>query len=137
MNTFTDEDIEATFRKIRADFEERGNKDGLTMLDSFEEGSAIYGRLTDRQITWLERQLDGSWRRTEEPAVKDDADSGEPRRPNRRAMESSSRVPRGQMSDAAIRRRLRQQGKVPVDLERLEEIEAVMDELSRAIQLAR
>ena len=51
-------------RAIRADFERRGNEAGLEILASYEEGWAEYGRLTERQIAWLERQLAGSWRRT-------------------------------------------------------------------------
>ena len=137
MNTLTDKDIEAAFRKIRANFEQRGNEDGLTMLDSFEEGWAVYGRLTDRQIAWLERQLDGSWRRNEAQDLGDDAKGAELRKPNRHTIESPPSARGGSLSDTMMRRQLRQQREAAVDLDQLEEIEAVIDELKRAVQLLR
>ena len=129
MTKLTREYIEEALREVREDFERRGNAAGLEILDSYEEGWAEYGRLTDRQLAWLERQLNGSWRRTANPN-----DSGGDFKPRSLGeIEPAAQ----QISDAAIRRRLRQQGRSAVDLDQLEEIEAVIDELKRAVQLLR
>jgi hypothetical protein len=96
---------------------------------------AEYGQLTDRQIAWLERQLDGSWRQTANQRVPNDEDGRVATKPRGSVGEIAPAAP--QISDAAIRRRLWQQGKAAVDLERLEEVEAAVDELKRAIQLLR
>ena len=61
MSELSNEFIEDAFAKIRADFEARTNVTGLEILDSYEEKWSAYGSLTDRQIDWIEKQLDGSW----------------------------------------------------------------------------
>jgi len=55
-------EIEDAFITIRADFEKRDNQRGLEFLNSIEEQWDVTGRLSDRQLAWLERQLDGSWK---------------------------------------------------------------------------
>ena len=133
MNKHSDKYIEEAFAKIRTDFEQRRNKAGLEILDGFEEGWAEYGSLTDRQRAWLEKQLDGSWRQAAEPCAAEDRGGGEGAKPRRSMGETEPGVQ--EVSDAAIRRRLRQQGKAAVELGRLAELEAAVDELKRAIQL--
>jgi hypothetical protein len=130
MTKLTREYIEEALRDVREDFERRGNAAGLEILDSYEEGWAEYGRLTDRQLAWLERQMNGSWRRTANPN-----DSGADVKPRNSLDEIEPAAQ--QISGAAIRRRLRQQGKAVVDLAQLAEVEAAVDELKRIIQLLR
>ncbi len=60
-------DIEDAFIKIRAEFENRDNQKGLDILDGYEEQWDVSGRLSDRQLAWLQRQLDGTWKRDAEP----------------------------------------------------------------------
>ncbi len=61
MTELQNKNVEAAFAKIRAMFEERNNATGLEILASYEERWANYGALSERQIDWLEKQLDGSW----------------------------------------------------------------------------
>ncbi len=60
-------DIEDAFIKIRAEFANRDNQKGLDILDGYEEQWDVSGRLSDRQLAWLQRQLDGTWKRDAEP----------------------------------------------------------------------
>ena len=62
MRKLDNEHMEGVFAKIRADFEKRGNEQGLEILDSFEEQWNAVHSLTDRQVAWLEKQFNGSWR---------------------------------------------------------------------------
>ncbi len=61
--------IEDAFAQIRADFEERGNEEGFPYLNSFEEQWAATGWLSDRQLDWLQQQLDGSWKEKAKPVT--------------------------------------------------------------------
>lgn len=70
MNELSNEYIEDAFSKVGANLEKRNNITGLEILDSYEENWTAHGSLTDRQITWLEKQLDGSWMQKAEPATK-------------------------------------------------------------------
>ncbi len=60
-------EIEDAFITIRADFEKRDNQRGLEFLNSIEEQWDVTGRLSDRQLAWLQRQLDGTWKQVAEP----------------------------------------------------------------------
>lgn len=62
MTLFIEEQIEEAFARIRAEFEKRNNEVGLEILDGYEEQWAATGSLSDRQQSWLDRQLDGTWR---------------------------------------------------------------------------
>lgn len=61
MTELLTENVQAAFTKIRTTFEDRNNSTGLEILTSYEERWAACGTLTDRQIAWIEKQLDGSW----------------------------------------------------------------------------
>ena len=67
MSHLSDLQIEDAFVTIRADFKERGNEDGLEILDGCEERWDATGSLSHRQHAWLQRQLDGTWKRDAEP----------------------------------------------------------------------
>ena len=69
-------DIEDAFIKIRAEFENRDNQKGLEFLESFEEQWAATGWLSDRQLDWLQRQLDGSWKEKAKPVTDTTVDDG-------------------------------------------------------------
>ena len=62
MSKLNDEYIEEAFAKVRASFEKRDNAFGLEMLDGYEAYWAETGHLSDGQLEWLERQLQGNWR---------------------------------------------------------------------------
>lgn len=63
MTNMTDEQIEDTFIQVREKFEARSNETGLEMLDSVEERWEAMGELSDRQLAWLDRQLNETWKR--------------------------------------------------------------------------
>ena len=67
MTSFTDDQIENAFIRIRAEFEKRGNEEGLEILDKCEKRWDATGSLSHRQHAWLQRQLDGTWKRDAEP----------------------------------------------------------------------
>ncbi len=70
MTNLSDDQIEDAFAQIRADFEERGNEEGFPYLNSFEEQWAATGRLSELQLDWLQRQLDGTWKPKAKPVTK-------------------------------------------------------------------
>ena len=63
MTHMTDEQIEAAFAQVREKFEARNNETGLEMLDSVEERWEAMGELSDRQLAWLDRQQNETWKR--------------------------------------------------------------------------
>ncbi len=67
MTHLSDDQIENAFVTIRADFEKRGNEDGLEILDKCEKRWDATGSLSDRQHAWLQCQLAGTWKRDAEP----------------------------------------------------------------------
>ncbi len=67
MSKFTRKEIEDALVAIRADFEERGNEGGFEILVKCEERWAANNHLSDRQLAWLQCQLDGTWKRDAEP----------------------------------------------------------------------
>ena len=69
MTRFTDDEIERAFTTIRAEFNKRNNQRGLEFLDSLEEQWAATGWLSDRQLDWLQQQLDGSWKEKAKPVT--------------------------------------------------------------------
>jgi hypothetical protein len=71
MTHLSNEQIEDAFARIRAEFEKRNNETGLEILDSFEEQWNAGEGLSDRQIAWLEKQLDGTWRAVGTKSVPD------------------------------------------------------------------
>ena len=133
MTKLNDENMEGVFAKIRADFEKRGNEQGLEILASCEEQWNAVRSLTDRQIAWLESQLNGTWR----PSGKSPGKEYEERRlmsaPKRGVVQISS-TPQGteQLLDAMIHERLMEQGKVIVDVELLTELEELISEIRQA-----
>ena len=62
MTRILEKQIEDSFVAIRAEFKDRNNETGSSILDNIEEHWVTSGRLSDRQLAWLERQLDGSWK---------------------------------------------------------------------------
>ncbi len=118
MTELSNECIKDAFSKIRAKFEKRNNITGLEILDSYEEKWAAYGSLTDRQINWIEKQLDGSWQSKEkQPANSSGSHSP---RPKPEFVVVSNEPPAkdpDELVDAMIRQKLKDEGKAIVDLE--------------------
>ncbi len=135
MSELTGEKIEDAFARIREKFEKRNNETGMEILDSYEEQWEATGSLSDRQLGWVERQLDGSWRPSVRPSVEtDEAPNAIPElKPDVDEIPSAVQGP-GQLLDAMIRQRLVEQGKAIVDFNRLNKLEEVIDELKRTIQ---
>lgn len=77
MTHMTDEQIEAAFAQVREKFEARNNDTGLEMLDSVEERWEAMGELSDRQLAWLDRQLNETWKR-KKPKTGSAASTGSP-----------------------------------------------------------
>ncbi len=133
MTKLTNENMEDVFAKIRADFEKRGNEQGLEILDSCEERWNAVCSLTDGQIAWLEKQLNGSWR----PSGKSSGRDNEECRvisPQKRGLIpiSSTSQSTEQLLDAMIHERLLEQGKVIVDVTLLTELEELISEIKQA-----
>ena len=133
MRKLDNEHMEGVFAKIRADFEKRGNEQGLEILDSFEEQWNAVHSLTDRQVAWLEKQFNGSWR----PSGKSSGGEYEERRVNlaqKRNLVQIPSTPQGteQLLDAMIHERLMEQGKVIVDGQLLTELEELISEIRQA-----
>ena len=63
MIHMTDQEIEAAFDQVREKFEKTENKFGLEMLDNIEGRWEAIGELSDRQLAWLDRQVNQSWKR--------------------------------------------------------------------------
>ena len=128
MKNLKDDFIKNAFTKIRADFEKRDNEHGLEILDTYEDKWNATGNLSDRQIDWLERQLDGSWRRVEKQSTNGarfDFNNG-------KGDDDIVQIPptaRGveQLFDAMVRQKLVEEGKALVNLARLNELEQVID----------
>ena len=111
MTNLTDEQIEDAFARIRAEFEKRNNEAGLEILDSFEEQRNAREGLSDRQIAWLEKQLDGTWRAVGSKSMPDATVRADP-------------VPKDEAAllDAMIESRLTAQGKTLVDADRIDRL---------------
>ncbi len=126
MTHLSDEQIQDTFARIRAEFEKRNNETGLEILDSYEEQWAVSESLSDRQIAWLENQLDGTWRAVGSKSVPDATVTVDP-------------VPKDEVEllDAMISRKLERPGKTVVDLKRLDELEEAIDSLKQAVRAMR
>jgi len=133
MTKLTNENMESVFARIKADFEKRGNDQGLEILDSCEEQWNVVRNLTDRQIAWLEKQLNGSWRPSGKSAVRDYEECGviSEQKPDRVQI-SSSLQGTEQLLDAMIHERLMEQGKVIVDVKLLTELEELIGEITQA-----
>ena len=133
MTKLTDENMEGVFAKIRIDFEKRGNEQGLEILDSCEEQWKAVHSLTDRQIAWLEKQLNGSWRPSGRSAVKDFEKCRVISSQKRGLVQISSRPESTEkLLDAMIHERLMEQGKVIVDVNLLTELEELIGEITQA-----
>ena len=61
MSKLTEKQINDAFVTIRVRFE-KSNPKGLDMLESIEKQWVANNHLSDGQLAWLERQLDGSWK---------------------------------------------------------------------------
>ncbi len=133
MRKLTNEDMEHVFAKIRSDFEKRGNEQGLEILDSCEEQWNAVHSLTDRQVAWLEKQLNGSWRPSGKSAVKD-YEECRAISPQKRGLVPISSTSQGteKLLDAMIHERLMEQGKAIVDAKLLTELEELISEITQA-----
>ena len=133
MTKLTDENMEGVFAKIRSDFERRDNEQGLEILDSCEEQWNATHSLTDRQVAWLENQVNGSWRPSGKSAIKD-YEECRVISPQKRGLVPISSTSQGteQLLDAMIHERLLEQGKVIVDVTLLTELEELIGEIKQA-----
>ncbi len=103
--------------------------------------------LSDRQIAWLEKQLDGTWRAVGAKSVSDATVTAEPGTDNDGgvAAERGSDIIQfptmdrdlERRIDAMISRKLEGPGKTVVDLRRLDELEEAIDGLKRAVRAMR
>ena len=126
MKNFSDKSIKAAFAEIRASFEKRNNDYGLEILDHYEEQWAVTGSLSDRQIAWMVKQLDGSWCRSERKPM----NGSGPQIASRSHEGDFSQIPAqgvGQLFDVVVRQKLAEEGKALVDLARLNELERAID----------
>ena len=136
MTNLSNEKIEDAFATIRVKFEKRNNETGLNILDSYEEQWAGHGSISERQTAWLERQLDESWRPNgKSPPEKRRGGDTTPE-PKREKVPPSAEGS-DQLLDAMIRRKMAEQGMAVVDLERLSELEEVIDELKQVVKSLR
>ena len=122
MIHLSDEQIEDAFARIRAEFEKRNNETGLEILDSYEERWAESESLSDRQIAWLEKQLDGTWRAIGSKSVPDATVTADP-------------VPKdeAELLDAMIERRLAAQGKTLIDARQIDRLRQAVSDLNDAL----
>ena len=122
MNHLSDEQIEDTFARIRAEFEKRNNEIGLEILDSYEERWAESESLSDRQIAWLEKQLDGTWRAAGSKSAPDSA-------------VTADQVPKdeAELLDAMIENRLAAQGKTLIDAGQIDRLRQAVSDLNDAL----
>lgn len=122
MTDLKNEEIEEAFARIRAEFEKRKNETGIEILDSYEEQWAATGSLSDRQQSWLERQLDGTWK-----AVG----------PNRRTTAATKHGPphedEADLLDAMIEERLAAKGKRLVDAAQIGRLRQAVNDLDAAL----
>ena len=107
---------------FRAEFEKRNNETGLEILDSYEERWAVSESLSERQIAWLEKQLDGTWRAVGAKSVSDATVTAEP-------------VPKdeAELLDAMIERRLAAQGKTLIDAGQIDRLRQAVSDLNDAL----
>lgn len=73
MTHMTDEQIEDTFIQVREKFEKTENAFGLEMLNSIEDRWEAIGELSDKQLSWLDRQVNQSWKRKKARATSETA----------------------------------------------------------------
>ncbi len=91
------------------------------ILDSFEEQWNAGEELSDRQIAWLEKQLDGTWRAVGSKSVPDATVTDDP-------------VPKdeAELLDAIIERRLTAQGKTLIDAGQIDRLRKAVKDLNSA-----
>ncbi len=122
MIHLSDEQVEDAFARIRAEFEKRNNETGLEILDSFEERWAESESLSDRQIAWLEKQLNGTWRAAGSKSMPD-------------ATVTADQVPKdeAELLDAMIENRLAAQGKTLIDAGQIDRLLKAVKALNSAL----
>ncbi len=132
MTKLTNENMEGVFAKVRSNFETRGNEQGLQILDGCEEQWNTMHSLTDRQVAWLENQVNGSWQ-SGKSTVKD-YEKCRVIAPEKRGLVPISSTSQGteKLLDAMIHERLMEQGKVIVDVTLLTELEERIGEIKQA-----
>ena len=123
MTNLSNEQIEETFARIRAEFEKRNNEIGLEILESYEEQWAATGSLSDRQQSWLDRQLDGTWRAP-----------GSNRRPDAVVITDPAPSDEAELLDAMIERRLAAHGKTLVDADQVARLKKAIGDLNDVLR---
>ena len=123
MTHFTVEQIEEAFARIRVEFEKRNNEVGLDILDGYEEQWAATGSLTNRQQSWLDRQLDGTWRPV-----------GSNRRPDAVVMADPTTSDEAELLDAIIERRMAAHGKTLVDANQVARLKRLVGDLNDVLR---
>ncbi len=123
MTHLSNEQIEDAFARIRAEFEKRNNEVGLEILESYEERWAATGSLSDRQQTWLDRQLDGTWRA-----------AGLNQRPAAVVMTDPAPSDEAELLDAMIERRLAAHGKTLVDADQVARLKRLVGDLNDVLR---
>jgi hypothetical protein len=104
------------------------------ILDSYEERWAVSESLSDRQIAWLEKQLNGTWRAAGSKSVLDATVTADPGT-NNDGGAAAERVPKdeAELLDAIIERRLAAQGKTLIDAERIDRLRQAVSDLNDAL----
>ncbi len=92
------------------------------ILDSYEKRWAVSESLNDRQLEWLEKQLDGTWRAVESQSAPD-------------ATVTADQVPKdeAELLDAMIERRLAAQGKTLIEAEQIDRLRQAVSDLNDAL----
>lgn len=126
MKNLNDKSIETAFTEIRCRFENRNNEFGLEILDSYEDRWIATGNLSDKQIAWLEKQLDDSWREPKIVVVPCPDD-------NQPVQQISNTLPKlegvEELIDAMVRDKLNGDGKVLIDLAQLNSLVRAIDNI--------
>ncbi len=122
MTHLSDEQIEDAFEQIRAYFEGKGNETGLDILKSYEEQWAVSESLSDRQIAWIEKQLNWS-RRSAGPNSRSDAATAADPGPDDEAA----------LLDTMIEQRLAAKGKRLVDDAQITRLRKMINDLDAAL----
>ncbi len=134
MTNLADEQIEDAFAQIRVKFETRKNETGLDILDNYEAQWAANQQLTDRQVAWLENQLDESWMK--KAVSKNDSGITPEQEPGIIQFPAMERDMERRI-DAMISRKLDVPGTAIIDLKQLEELEAAIGDLMQNVRAMR
>ena len=130
MTELSKEYIEDAFAEIRAKFENKKNITGLEILANYEDQWQVNGRLSDRQIAWIEKQLDGSWQSNAKLTVNSAGNISQTPMTKLKVVSNERAVNDADgLLDAMIQQKLKDEGKAIIDLDQLDALAAAVDKL--------